>query len=479
MADVPAGSDAVMADAPAAGGDTGAGSTPAAPTAPTAPAAAVAAAAAAAPIDAFARMRAGMVKQEKERAKEKEKERARVPKPRGRAPKHYKEWDSTNGKWLEDPDDPPPKIDKFPKPAHRPPAGKVWDGQVGEWVDDPSSAMEADLPEDDDASSSDEDDGDGATSTTKKSRRRSYTRMFNSGWQKHLPWLVCVSVLVATAGGPEMGGAGESVGAGESATSAICPKRGAECLGCEECCVMKCTLCMERGLANSFAVNGCCNFHKKSVTEHAQLYHREKFHDLDRKQSGIVQGFAKQLADEEERLRRIMKNVYWLAWEKLPMKKLKSLCSLFGLHGIPLGKNYINEVMARDMMDSIAHVLRERINVAARTSSALGLMIDESTDVSSSNAMVLYLRLFINATPTTVFWGLVEVHDATANGLVKTIEGRFEDQNVPLDRVFSFASDGASVVICVARLLQAAYNAFMLTCHCIAHRLALGAAGAS
>ena len=38
MADAPAGSDAVMADAPAAGGDTGAGSTPAAPTAPTAPA---------------------------------------------------------------------------------------------------------------------------------------------------------------------------------------------------------------------------------------------------------------------------------------------------------------------------------------------------------------------------------------------------------------------------------------------------------
>jgi hypothetical protein len=154
-------------------------------------------AASAPPINAFALLvagMAGMVKQNKADAKEKERETRK--KPRGRCPKHYKEWDPIEGKWLEDPDDPPPKIDKFPKPAHRPPAGKVWDGEVGDWVDDHSSTVEADSKEDDDVSS-DEDDGDGATSTTKKSPRRSYARTFNSGWQKHLPWLVCVSVLVA------------------------------------------------------------------------------------------------------------------------------------------------------------------------------------------------------------------------------------------------------------------------------------------
>ena len=48
--------------------------------------------------------------------------------------------------------------------------------------------------------------------------------------------------------------------------------------------------------------------------------------------------------------------------------------------------------MARDMLMSLAHVLRGRINTALRTASAFALMVDESTDVSTANSMVLYVR---------------------------------------------------------------------------------------
>ena len=106
-----------------------------------------------------------------------------------------------------------------------------------------------------------------------------------------------------------------------------------------------------------------------------------------------------------------MRNVYWLAKEKLPLSKIKSLCQLSALNGRWLGRHYTNEIIAREMLMSIAHVLRERMNSWARLSAALGLMIDESTDVSSSNSMVLYLRLFdARVQPTTMYWGLVEVH---------------------------------------------------------------------
>ena len=106
-----------------------------------------------------------------------------------------------------------------------------------------------------------------------------------------------------------------------------------------------------------------------------------------------------------------MRNVYWLAKEKLPLSKIKSLCQLSALNGRWLGRHYTNEIIAREMLMSIAHVLRERMNSWARLSAALGLMIDESTDVSSSNSMVLYLRLFdARMQPTTMCWGLVEVH---------------------------------------------------------------------
>jgi len=85
------------------------------------------------------------------------------------------------------------------------------------------------------------------------------------------------------------------------------------------------------------------------------------------------------------------------------------MCDLVELHGVHLGKTYINEIMARDMMMSIAAVLRQRIETAAQASPALGLMVDESTDVSKTGSMVLYLRLMVKGRFETKFWKLVQV----------------------------------------------------------------------
>jgi hypothetical protein len=60
--------------------------------------------------------------------------------------------------------------------------------------------------------------------------------------------------------------------------------------------------------------------------------------------------------------------------------------------------------------------------------------------------MVLYLRIFIGGVFRTVFWRLVKVSDASANGLMEVITSAFLDDCIPTSRLFSFASDGASVL---------------------------------
>ena len=82
----------------------------------------------------------------------------------------------------------------------------------------------------------------------------------------------------------------------------------------------------------------------------------------------------------------------------------------------------------------------------------------------------------MNGVPTTVLWGLAQVTKADADGLVDVIETRFKEKGVPMDRLFCFASDGASVMTGDARggggfavELQAAWNVFTVlvrSLHC-------------
>ena len=50
---------------------------------------------------------------------------------------------------------------------------------------------------------------------------------------------------------------------------------------------------------------------------------------------------------------------------------------------------------ATEIMMAMAAVLREWINSHARTSRVLGLMIDESTDISNKKVILLYLRFCV------------------------------------------------------------------------------------
>ena len=97
--------------------------------------------------------------------------------------------------------------------------------------------------------------------------------------------------------------------------------------------------------------------------------------------------------------------------------------------------------------------------------------------------MILYLRCRFGDVFKTVFWGLVQVDDATAEGLTNVIYDHYQDNEVPIESLASLATDGASVMmgsqsgVCV-RLREIA-NPFLLIVHCIAHREALAAAAAA
>jgi hypothetical protein len=87
-----------------------------------------------------------------------------------------------------------------------------------------------------------------------------------------------------------------------------------------------------------------------------------------------------------------------------------------------------------EIMMAMAAVLREWINGHARTSRVLGLMIDESTDISSKQVILLYLRFCVYGRYVTMFWAALPVTDGTAEGLHDPIERHFEAMSYPIDK---------------------------------------------
>ena len=299
-----------------------------------------------------------------------------------------------------------PKRKWFPKPRGPTPRGKKWDGFVepsGAWVNQDGV---------DEGGDRKEDESDEGTEPAAKKRYR----CFQASWKLTLSSLICVSCLPPDA----------------ACTVKNCP-------GCSECARLYCTDCQNDGCSNAF-VAGSKYFHLNGVRLHKEAWHRP------RAGGDIAEGLAQTIDAHKEKIKGVMRNVLWLAKEKIALRKLASLCDLVELHGVVLGKHYVNHVAARDFTLSIAHVLRMRIINAARISPALGLMVDESTDVGKHGNSILYLRLLMGGIFVTVFYRIAQVSDASAEGLASLITETFEQDGVPKSRLYSFASDGASVM---------------------------------
>ena len=115
-------------------------------------------------------------------------------------------------------------------------------------------------------------------------------------------------------------------------------------------------------------------------------------------------------------------------------------------------------------------------------------MFDESTDVSVSQNLIIYVRyLVVNQAssriePVTSFLAIRSLFRANAESITREILDVLNEKKIPLDRLTGLATDGAAVMTgkksgVVQRLKQIQPD--IVSTHCIAHRLALSCGGAA
>jgi len=104
-------------------------------------------------------------------------------------------------------------------------------------------------------------------------------------------------------------------------------------------------------------------------------------------------------------------------------------------------------------------------------------------DFAKSENMVLFLRFLHLNVFVTRFWRIVKCQKTDAKSFTTKIKRTFDADGIGMSRLYCAATDGASVMTgCnagVVVLLRLLCCAFLIACHCIAHREALAAAGAA
>ena len=173
----------------------------------------------------------------------------------------------------------------------------------------------------------------------------------------------------------------------------------------------------------------------------------------------------------------LLRPTYYLCKERDPLRHFSNLCHLSEMQGLPLGTAYRNGHAAHDFAMAISTATMQQWLPHARSSVSIGLMMDESTTVSSEGTLILYLRFLMRGQPTTKFWKLLELPDGKAATIVKAVEIAFAEDELDPRRIQMISTDGANVMLGsesgVTTQLRAKVNIFMLIVHCIAHRGAL------
>ena len=105
----------------------------------------------------------------------------------------------------------------------------------------------------------------------------------------------------------------------------------------------------------------------------------------------------------------------------------------------------------------------------------------EATDIATCKSLIVYAHLLVNGVRKTRFLADVQLTECTAVAIVEAIHMVLKYYNLNMRKCIGFGSDGASMMVGksngVAALLKK--NPYLISIHCVAHRLALASSQAA
>ena len=205
-------------------------------------------------------------------------------------------------------------------------------------------------------------------------------------------------------------------------------------------------------------------------------------------QTDLKRAMARALTHQEEAITTAQKTAYWLAKENVATRKFGSLMKLLRQASCPnvdkldCGENAkcLSNQAAEEFQDACAVAIAKEIERQIQQSRFVSVLVDESTDISVTRKLVVYVRFMTeDFVPTTRFVKNPDLSDGKATAILDCLKTVLKENHVPLpvlSKVFGLGSDGASVMTGhkggVSALMKKE-NPMLVNVHCLAHRLAL------
>jgi len=248
--------------------------------------------------------------------------------------------------------------------------------------------------------------------------------------------------------------------------------------------LMFCKFCTKNNIHPKYKQSPWANGRKTAGIDNMLKHEKSSFHknsllipSIKAKNDEI---FNKALEKEYHELLPLMTSSYWLATSYNAAIQIEGLSNLFAANNGKLPENYCNDkgvaTIQRCISESIQKALIKLIN---DNNLFFSILIDESTDISVSKHLIVYVKYLDNWEPKTSFLGLVRVDSCDAASITKSLIGYLMKKDLNLKLMYGFTSDGASVMLGnangVATRLKQEINALILNIHCVAHRIELAA----
>jgi hypothetical protein len=235
---------------------------------------------------------------------------------------------------------------------------------------------------------------------------------------------------------------------------------------------------------NKFATEGATNISKKSaIKEHTNTEDHNNAEKLE-KARVQMESLQKQSFSSDAHTSHIigiMRAVYFLAKKNLPISLLPSIVELLresGSLNLSDGSiTYVNHTSGNEFLEAISDTIKEEIWDELSNVVAFGVMIDESTDITTTKHLDIYVSYVTKkGILKTRFLCIVPLTSCNAEGITKVLIDIFEKRKI-LPKLVAFASDGVSVMLGknegVAAKLSRICTYPLIVNHCVVHRLAL------
>ena len=188
-----------------------------------------------------------------------------------------------------------------------------------------------------------------------------------------------------------------------------------------------------------------------------------------------------------------MRTVHWMATEDIPIRKYNSLIELQKLNesgplsNLSVAKNatYSSRAAGEEFQNCLAQTIHEKKLDQIQSASMYSVLTDESTDISVSKQMIVYIRIVDeNFKPQTIFLKNMTISDpkSDAQVLFDNLFSVLQQEGLSVERLKGFGSDGAAVMVgrksgVATRVKQKSPHCINI--HCMAHRFNLCTSQAS